>query len=97
MAKIRVHIGGTVVLEVPDSVAGTLEGEAFEDALNDAFLDIPDQNVLARLTNEWQTVGYAGENSLVDGRSTGVISKLKRQLRDGGDGLCECGAKLGHA
>lgn len=67
MAKIQVHVGGIVVLEVPDKFV-SIDDEALTDPINDAYANIDTERLLDCIAAEFRIVGWASNNAEVDGK-----------------------------
>lgn len=64
MQKIRIHIGGTVVVQVPEGLR--LDTDEMDDAINDAFAGIDSEVLRDRIAQEFRILGFAGEEAKAD-------------------------------
>lgn len=65
MAKVRVHVGGTVILEVPDEFV-SIDDELLGGMLEEAWSDVGNDILFHRVMQEWRVVGWAGDGEAVD-------------------------------
>lgn len=62
MQKIRVHVGGEVILGIPDGLEPGMDG--YDAALSDAWADIANDDLFALMGDEWVELGLHPNQSV---------------------------------